>query len=602
MVSNFRGDAMKHYIGLSCSFHDPALAIVGPDGEALFAEGAERYLQNKRAFNAPPDDINRVDVLLAEYCAGGGDLVVSRTWSRGMARRLGLLRKTVGTAAWVTKRLSGGRSRNEEQPGMSGAMKAEHATFLLDVVGSSLSLASANLRLKVRLAEMFGEAPGGGGTREMPRRVQSVDFDHHLTHAATACYMSPYEEAVCAVVDGYGERGSTAFFHYRDGTIERIKAPPSKGRASLGRFYGFLTYACGFDVIKGEEWKVMGLAPYGSENPRVRDLVTGLLEVDGLRLVPGPNRRTYPELLVELRRYDPADVAFAGQLEFERVAAALLRNLHDLGLSDNLVLGGGCALNSSFNGKVLEVTPFRSLFVPCAPGDDGCALGAAWLAFRRDHPDAPVPSRFQSPYLGTPVAGAALARLKQMGRVSGGRVVGKEAAREAAALLAAGKIVGWVQGRAEFGPRALGNRSILADPRREDIKDELNRRVKFRESFRPFAPSILDEYGEEYFENYQASPYMERTLRFREEVRSRVPGVVHVNGTGRLQTVRREWNPGFYDLIEAFRKETGVPLVLNTSFNIMGKPILHSVEDAVGMFFTTGLDAVVVEDYLIVKE
>ena len=171
----------------------------------------------------------------------------------------------------------------------------------------------------------------------------------------------------------------------------------------------------------------------------------------------------------------------------------------------------------------------------------------------------------------------------------------------AASMLAAGKLVGWVQGKAEFGPRALGNRSILADPRPAEMKDRINARVKMREPFRPFAPSILHEYGDEYFESYRESPYMERTLRFRDEVVSKVPAVVHVNGTGRLQTVKREWNPRYFKLIEAFHAITGVPLVLNTSFNIMGKPIIHSVEDAIALFHTSGLGALVIEDYLITK-
>lgn len=171
----------------------------------------------------------------------------------------------------------------------------------------------------------------------------------------------------------------------------------------------------------------------------------------------------------------------------------------------------------------------------------------------------------------------------------------------AAEALASGAIVGWVQGRAEFGPRALGNRSILADPRDPAMKDRINALVKFREEYRPFAPAILDRYGDEYFEDYQESPYMERALRFRKEVADRVPAVVHADGTGRVQTVKREWNERFYELIAAFYGLTGIPLVLNTSFNIMGKPIIHSVEDALGLFYTTGMDVLVIEDYLLEK-
>jgi carbamoyltransferase len=172
---------------------------------------------------------------------------------------------------------------------------------------------------------------------------------------------------------------------------------------------------------------------------------------------------------------------------------------------------------------------------------------------------------------------------------------------EGARLLTEGKIVGWIQGRAEFGPRALGNRSILADPRRGDVRDRVNAIVKFREPFRPFAPSVLDEHGGAYFESYQPSPYMERALLWRHDVRARVPAVVHVDGTGRLQSVRREWNERLHALLSAFHRRTGVPVLLNTSFNVVRKPIVHTLEDALGLFFTTALDALVVDDFVIEK-
>jgi carbamoyltransferase len=191
--------------------------------------------------------------------------------------------------------------------------------------------------------------------------------------------------------------------------------------------------------------------------------------------------------------------------------------------------------------------------------------------------------------------------LFRIGRVPRLRHLPGEVHHKAAEALASGAIVGWVQGRAEFGPRALGNRSILADPRDPAMKDRINALVKFREEYRPFAPAILDRHGEEYFEDYQESPYMERTLRFRKGVVDRVPAVVHADGTGRLQTVKREWNERFYELISAFHGLTGIPLVLNTSFNIMGKPIIHSVEDALGLFYTTGMDVLVIEDYFLEK-
>jgi carbamoyltransferase len=174
-------------------------------------------------------------------------------------------------------------------------------------------------------------------------------------------------------------------------------------------------------------------------------------------------------------------------------------------------------------------------------------------------------------------------------------------AERTATLLADGKIVGWIQGRAEFGPRALGNRSILADPRSPSMKNKINSTIKFREEFRPFAPSILHEYGNEYFEDYDYSPFMEKTFYYRKEVINKIPAVVHVDNTGRLQSVKKEMNEKFYSLIKSFNDKTGVPLLLNTSFNIMGKPIIHTMEDAIGVFFTSGLDVLVAGDYVIEK-
>jgi carbamoyltransferase len=305
--------------------------------------------------------------------------------------------------------------------------------------------------------------------------------------------------------------------------------------------------------------------------------------------------------MANLPPYDIADCAFTGQLIFEEKMEQLLTNLAKLGVSKNLVLSGGCALNSSMNGKIVERTPFENLYVFCAPADDGNALGAALLAYNKDHPGKLPTGRERTPYLGSTMSEEKRDHLRRFGNFARHSTWPGKIHEKAAQLLADGKIIGWVQGRAEFGPRALGNRSILADPRRPDIKNRLNDRVKFREEFRPFAPSILHEYGPEYFENYQESPYMERTLRFKADVVERVPGVVHVNRTGRLQTVKREWNEKYYALIEAFYRITGIPLLLNTSFNVMGKPIVHSVEDAIAVFSTCGLDALVLEDDLIEK-
>jgi len=409
------------------------------------------------------------------------------------------------------------------------------------------------------------------------------------------------------VVDGYGEGGSIDYYHYKDGKIKLIKKV--RGVASLGLLYATCTIFCGFDPMKGEEWKVMGLAPYGKLDEDLYEAFKALIQVKGLE-IKYSSKENVKNLITKLASVGSskeafplraANIAYTTQLIYSEVMTELLNNFYELGLSDNLILGGGCALNSAYNGQISEKTKFKNLYVPSAPADDGNAIGSALLSYYKDHPHQTRTPKIQSPYLGSSISKLSLARLQEFGKFNKLRHLPQKIHQEAAALLAQGKLLGWVQGRAEFGPRALGNRSILADPRPADMKDKINSLVKFREEFRPFAPAILHEFGEEYFENYQESPYMERTLKFRQEVIDRVPAVVHIDRTGRLQSVKKEWNERFYELIQAFYDLTGVPILLNTSFNVMGKPIIHSVEDAIVVFFTTGLDALVIEDYIIEK-
>jgi carbamoyltransferase len=626
----------RSYIGLACSLHDPALAIVDASGELRFAEAAERALQTKRAYNSPPAELSRAAELLEHRSTPDSDLVLASTWSHRYTRTM--------AGAWCAielydgaRRLLSRRSANGSAVASMAGYQAHFERFAHWLCASQVaanSVASSNIAVAVqsrRVKRLFDRPTRRTSTVAPPqpvldsgRRIYLADFDHHLTHAAAACFSSPYDEAVCAVIDGYGEGfSSSRFFHFRNGLLTRIPSGTDRGTVSLGLYYFWLCIACGFEAAKGEEWKVMGLAPYGRRDEHLYRNLKDRIAVDRLRIVRGRNRETLQEALESLMHAgrgapakpvppdirplvdcDPADLALAGQRVFEETVVELLSNLHRCGLSQNLVLTGGCALNSSCNGKLLDLTPFESLYVYCAPGDDGNAVGAALLAWQADHPAQRPPLTAATPYLGSDISERTLERMIGLGRLPGGRLCASsdEAARCAAELLAEGKIVGWMQGRAEFGPRALGNRSILADPRAATMKDRLNERVKFREEFRPFAPSILHEHGPEYFEHYQESPYMERTLRFRAEAAARVPAVVHVDGTGRLQTVKREWNPRFYELIRSFHQLTGVPIVLNTSFNVMGKPIIHSVEDAIAEYYTSGLDALVIGDVVVEKD
>jgi Predicted carbamoyl transferase, NodU family len=581
----------KNYIGLACTGHDNALAIVNSSGKIVFAESTERFLQNKRAISAVPDDLIRVGRLINEYCDPDAQLVVAKTWSEKAVPLLRREHDEIGKYLELLK-------RRQQTPAME-FMQLRLYDYL------------HTLRFFTTLVEEAGThleyiARTGLGLSS-PREIETRRYDHHLTHAAAACFTSPFEEAACAVVDGFGEGTSCSFFHYKDATISEIRHSVGNMKWSLGSFYVTLTTLCGFVHWQGEEWKVMGLASYGQFDPTIYELMQHLITIDGLDIVSPSD--SVPALM-ELQKYarkpgqsalEVADLAYTGQKVFSEWMRELLQNLYVETNCRNLVLSGGCALNSSWNGQILNQTSFDSLHVFSAPADDGNAVGAALIAYLEDNPGARFERAIHSPYLGSAMSKETVDNLTRLSRISRLEVIGETVPKRAAELLAQGKIIGWVQGRAEFGPRALGNRSILADPRPAHMKEKINATVKFREEFRPFAPSVLHEHGDEFFCHYQESPYMERTLTFREEVRERVPAVVHVDGTGRLQTVREEWNPRYYQLISEFFKLTGVPLILNTSFNIMGKPIIHSVEDAISVFYTTGLDALVIEDILIEK-
>ena len=382
-----------------------------------------------------------------------------------------------------------------------------------------------------------------------------------------------------------------------------MDAPPSNG--SLGAYYSCLTEACGFSAKKGEHWKVMGLAAYGKPDQEIMARLRRTFAVEGMALREVESTsRILADFAARRKPNDPpeaaADLALSGQLVFCEWAQQMLSAFQRHTGMKKLVLGGGTALNSSWNGSVVERTGFDELYLPPAPADDGNAVGAALLAYRQDNPGARFGHGHFTPYLGSEVSIETIRRSVDLGALVPIRT-SESTAIKTARLLAEGKIVAWVQGRAEFGPRALGNRSILADPRDPKMKDKINARVKFREKYRPFAPSILAEHGPAFFDNYQETPYMERALRFKPEVRRLVPAVVHEDGTGRLQTVKKAWNPRYHELISAFYALTKIPIILNTSLNVMGKPIIHSAEDAIALFYTSGVDVLVIDDYIFQK-
>lgn len=575
----------KYYIGLSVTYHDPALAMVDDQGEVLFAEATERHLQNKRALNCEPDQLFRTPELLHQYCDFPCEFVIAINWRKkrplyeSIVSGLGILSAT-GMLKKGIKRL---RSPLENY-------KLHH---MMTCQRNSIVMAGINL---VRIIhENHPEC-----------RITFADYDHHLTHAAAACFSSPFDQAACAIVDSYGEHGSMAFYRYRNYRLEQLHE--TRGIGSLGLYYMKITELCGFNWLKGEEWKVMGLAPYGKFNEAFYELLSSTISVRGFDCKhQGKHLFRDIDKLAEFKRTkqdsieQAADIAYTGQYFFAELMTRLLQHLQEVTDCENLTLGGGCALNSSFNGQIINRTAFKNVHIPSAPADDGTALGAAWLAFHQNNPDSYSRPKLLSPYLGSTLPADAMERLIHFNRSLYIRHLPEDIFNETARLLAQGQLIGWVQGRAEFGPRALGNRSILADPRHASTKDEINRKIKFRETFRPFAPAVMHEFGPEFFENYHESPYMDKTLPIHPPMQERIAAVSHVDGTGRLQTVKKEWNPRFYWLLDSFYQLTGIPVLLNTSFNVMGKPLIHSLEDAISVFLTTGLDALVIDDYLITK-
>jgi carbamoyltransferase len=459
------------------------------------------------------------------------------------------------------------------------------------------------VRLRAIFAREFGVVP----------RVHYVD--HHLAHAASAYYPSPWDEALILSLDGTGEWVTTLLARGRGSSIEPLAVTTYPH--SLGVLYGAATQFLGYRVYR-DEWKVMGLAAYGRPRyaEKVRRLVqasengTFRLDLDYFNFqyadkktwysprfetLFGPARR--PHEPVESERF--ADLAASFQLVTEEIVLGLVRRLLELGGGTRrLCLAGGVALNAAANGRILADAGVEALFVQPAAHDSGAGLGAALFLHHRLNParrTAPLCSAALGPEYGETEARRALD--------SAGIAYEKcdDVAARCARHLDEGRIVGWFQGRMEYGPRALGHRSILADPRRAEMKETLNARVKDRERFRPFAPSVLAERASEFFAAPGSFPFMTTVLPVRPAKRAVVPAVVHADGTARLQTVEKDANPKFYELIREFDRIAGVPMLLNTSFNVRGEPIVCTPEDAVRTFQTSGLDVLVLGDLLAVK-
>jgi carbamoyltransferase len=443
------------------------------------------------------------------------------------------------------------------------------------------------------------------------RELPFYFVEHHLAHAASAFLGTPWPEAAILTVDGYGERTSTLLARGRGTSLEvlgRVDFPHS-----IGSVYAAVTEFLGFKPNR-DEGKVMGLASYGKPTylQEFRELVR--LTDDGYQVdlnafryyMEAPSRvsEVFVQRFGAPRAADgpltdrDRDLAASLQVRTEEVLVHLARRLKALTGLPALAMAGGVTLNCVANGRVMREAGFEHCFFLPASSDAGASLGAALYV---EHVLGGNPARLPFPgeYLGPGYTDAQIEARLARGGVPVTRVDGIE--HRVAALLAEGKIVGWFQGRAEFGPRALGNRSILADPRRADMKDVLNARVKFREPFRPFAPSILEEACGQFFSSAVPSPYMLRVYDTLPDKLAVLPSITHVDGGARVQTVNRAQNAKYYDLIHAFGELTGVPCVLNTSFNIRGEPIVTTPEEAYRCFASTDMDALAMGSFLFQK-
>ena len=566
-------------------FHADASAAIVQDGEVIFAIAEERLNRHKHFGGFP--------ALAVKACldAAGAKISDVNHVAVGQDSDANLAKKVQYALANPSKILNFIRLRQRKQ-----AMRDVRL-----LLGKALEVEPSQLRFLEH------------------------HLEHHIAHIASAYYCSPWEKAAGFSYDGSGDFVSTMMARCEGNDIEvldRVFLPHS-----LGSFYTMICEFIGYTKY-GDEGKVMGLAPYGkdtycSEITKIVAARNGGFQLDLSYFKPlGSNQgmQVLPDGTVRLARHfserieklfgEPRrphaeitqrdmDLAFALQHRFEEVFFHLLDRLHQTVPCDDLAMAGGCALNSVANGKLFDCTPFRRTYIQPAAGDEGLAIGAALHTY---HSVLKQPRRHElkNSYLGPEFSESRIeSALKSAGLEH--RKLEREPLLSAVAdQIAAGNVIGWFQGRMEWGPRALGNRSIVAHPGLPNMKDVLNARIKHREWFRPFAPSILADYQHEYFEHDHPSPFMLHVYKIRPEKRKELCAVNHVDDTGRLQTVTREENPMYYDLIAAVHRKTGIPVILNTSFN-ENEPIVCTPEEAIDCFQRTRMDVLAIGLFLVVK-
>ncbi|TLX82370.1 MAG: hypothetical protein E6L00_04020 [Thaumarchaeota archaeon] len=563
-----------YILGLSCYYHDSAACIL-KDSKVIAAVQEERFSRKKFDDGFPKEAI--------DYCL----------------KEAGISPKDIDCVAFYDK----------------SVLKFER---LLDNyiavaprgLGSFLSVIPKWLHRRLWVSDEIRKHLGG-------YKGKIIFPEHHLSHAAYAFYTSPFKESAILTVDGVGEWTTTSFGYANDTSIKLTN--DIRWPHSLGLFYSAFTYYLGFQVNEGE-YKLMGLAAYGK--PKYYDLITKeLIDVkdDGSFLLNMKyfafthdnvmiNKKFCDLFGVPVRREDSKtekihfDIGASAQLVLEEILLKIVRHIHKKTGQKNLCIGGGVALNGVANGRILKEGPFQAIFIPPSPGDAGSAIGCALYAYYSYFKNKRnIENRHDmitnNVYVGPCYSNEEIENFLFSNKIQFRKYETSDLIKETARLISEQNVVGWFQGRMEWGPRALGNRSILADPRNPKMKDILNEKIKHRESFRPFAPSILEEYVSEYFDLDIPSPYMLLVSKVKKP--DKVPAITHVDGTGRIQTVSRVANPLYYELIHEFFNITGVPVLVNTSMNVRGEPIVNSLHQAYDMILKTEMDYLVLGNFII---
>jgi carbamoyltransferase len=574
---------MVAILGISCYYHDAAASII-KDGKILAAAAEERFSRKKHDFGFPQDAIN-LCLRKAGVGSNGLDYVVFH--EKPFVRFERLLRTIL-----------------ETYPKSSTVFRESMLSWMKD-----------KLWIKNTIAQKLG----------LKDDKKILFSDHHLSHAASAFFCSPFKESVIITADAVGEWTTATIGSGKDNKITLLKE--LRFPHSFGLLYSAVTAFLGFEVNEGE-YKVMGLAPFGK--PKYKDKIYKLINLCGdgslslnmkyfmyHRSVDKMFSKEFEKLFgkpcppEDRDKVIPyyADIAASMQEVLEELLIKTANYAYELTKMKNLCFAGGVALNSKANYRILNETPFEDMFIQPAAGDDGGSLGAALFAYYSllNNERNPYQLVLKSAYFGEEYTEEEIKNFLESNKIKYQYFEDEdEFLSEVVNHLLNQKVIGWFQGRFEWGPRALGNRSIIADPRNPEMKDTVNNKIKFREPFRPFAPSVLAERAHEFFElpevrDFSPIRFMVYVTPVKKDKRHVIPAVTHIDGTGRLQTVSKEDNPRYYKLIEKFENKTKVPVILNTSFNLKGEPIVNSPEEAYSSFMRSGMDFLVLEKFIVAK-